>query len=282
MFVSRRIFSIGLLPLTAALASTTVNAGPMQPMVTILDGEAFLLRGADKLALAEGVPLEPEDIVEVPPKSRLARIEFSDGLALALGPDTRAMLLPRLGGDRAGARLYLLSGWAKLAAPKGVVAAVLSRTLDIRTADATVVLSVLPATATLFVEAGEATAGRNSAGMKPVKAGELLSFAGTDDARPVLTNRPTQAYVATLPRAFMDNIPLRAAHFTGKPMVPRPLGPVAYADEQPWIDAEGVVRRAYLPRWRALARDPDARRELLAGMKSHPEWASVLARPADK
>ena len=281
MFVSRRIFSIGLL-LAAAFLVESVSAAPTQPLVTILDGDAFLLRGSEKLALAEGVPLQPEDIVEVPASSRMARIEVPDGLALALGPGSRTMLAPRLGGERAGARIYLLSGWAKLDVPKGVQAAVLSRALDIRSGAATVVMSVQPAAATLFVEAGEATAGRNSSAMKPVKAGELLSMAAAEDAQPVLTNRPTQAYVATLPRAFMDNIPLRAAQFTARPSVPRSLGPVTYADAQPWIDAERVMRRAYLPRWRALARDPDARRELLADMKSHPEWAAVLARPADK
>ena len=69
--------------------------------VTIADGEAVLIRGAMRYQLAEGVRLAKDDIVETSAKGRLLRIEFSDGLILDLGPESRAILAPKLAGDRA-------------------------------------------------------------------------------------------------------------------------------------------------------------------------------------
>jgi hypothetical protein len=82
-----------------------------------------------------------------------------------------------------------------------------------------------------------------------------------------------------MPRAFMDSLPSRAAAFQGKDVVAKELGPIAYADAQPWIDAEPALRRAFVKRWRTLAKGAEFRRGLVAGLKSHPEWEPVLFPP---
>ncbi|QHJ00929.1 hypothetical protein GT347_24825 [Xylophilus rhododendri] len=281
MFVSRRIFTLSALGMVCTIA----HAAPAGPLLTILDRDAFLLRDDARLALAEGVALRPDDILEVPAQGKLARLEYADGLSLALGPGSRALLAPRLKGDRGGARTYLLAGWVKLSAPKGVAASVLSPALDVATTGGTIVLAVRPEAAQVFAENGEAAVRRpgNAGAVQVVKTGELLGLAATAGAQPELANRPTQAFVSTLPRAFMDALPPRAARFQGKEVEPQKIGPLSYADAQPWLDAESVaLRRANLPRWRPLLRDAEFRRGLAAGLKAHPEWDPILNPPPPK
>lgn len=283
MFVNRRVL-IACLP---GLLCPAVQAAPKKPpqkagLLTILDGDAFLLRGSDRLALAEGVELQQDDILQVPADSRLARIEYPDGLTLALGPGSSALVAPRLADDRAGARIYLLTGWAKLAAPKDVKAMLSSPTLDYATTGGTVVLSLQAQGTQLFTESGDTTISIDGAPGRTLKTGELFSLQAAAGSKPELTNRPTQAFVATLPRAFMDALPLRAAKFQDKTVEPRKLGPLVYADAQPWLDAEPALRRANLSRWRPLAKDPGFRHGLSAGIKAHPEWEPILSPPSDK
>ena len=66
-----RIFLAALLA-GCALAAT---AAPRAPLVTMLDGEATLLRDGTRYALAEGVRLQAGDLLATGPNTRLLRIE---------------------------------------------------------------------------------------------------------------------------------------------------------------------------------------------------------------
>ena len=275
-FVSRRIFLAASLSLPAA----TVQAAPPTAapavgggLVTIVDGEVFLLRDNGRFALAEGVVLKADDILEVPEKAALARIELPDGTSLALGPGSRALLAPRIPGERAGARLYLLAGWLKIVAPAGKTVSVLSPVVDVLTTGGTVVVSVMADATRVVPESGEAVVRRRATPPQPVKAGEMYSRARGTASKPSIEKRPPADFIASLPRAFLDALPSRAARFQDRTVEPRRLGDIAYADAQPWIDGEPALRRAYLPRWRPLAADPEFRRGIAAGMSAHPEWA---------
>ncbi|HEX3141104.1 MAG TPA: hypothetical protein VHQ87_13675, partial [Rhizobacter sp.] len=93
-------------------------AAAPQATVTIADGEAVLIREATRYQLAEGVRLAKDDIIETTAKGRLLRIEFSDGVILDLGPESRAILAPRLSERaRPAARMGLLRGLIKLTVP---------------------------------------------------------------------------------------------------------------------------------------------------------------------
>jgi hypothetical protein len=268
-----------LLAAALALAVGTAQAAPLAQL-TILDGEALLLRDAAKLAAAEGVALQADDIVELGPQARLLRLEFADGTLLDLGPGSRALMAPRLAGERARARVYLLAGWAKASVPKGQSFALLSPALDFNAGAATTAVLALPAgggSAQLFAEAGELQLRRPGAAAQTLKAGELLSLAG---GKAQTLNRPSPDFVQAMPRAFLDSLPARAALFKGKEVAPKRLAALAYADAQPWLTAETPLRRAYLPRWRPLARDAEFRRGLVAGLKNHPEWEPILFPPA--
>jgi hypothetical protein len=266
--------------LAALLASCALAAAaaPRAPLVTMLDGEAMLLRDGARFALAEGVRLQAGDLLATGPHTRLLRVEFPGGVSVAFGPDSRAMLTPDLGDDmRAG--VYLLSGWVKLAAPSGVSGAIRSRVADSDTTSGTLILSVQGDAAQAFAESGPSRVHPRApdAQAYALKSGEMLSVPA-GNAKPTLASGASPAFVQAMPRPFMDSLPSRFAAFpTDVP--PHRLGDMSYADAQPWIDAEASLRRVFAQRWRRLAADPAFRRGLVAGLKAHPEWTPILTPP---
>src|ERR1700753_1757489 len=119
--VSRRLLAALL-----ATCAVAASAAPGMPLVTVLDGDATLLRDGARFALAEGVRLKAGDLLATGHQTKLLRVEFPAGPGIALGPDSRAMVTPNLGGDSSRAGIYLLSGWAKVAAPAGAPGAIRS------------------------------------------------------------------------------------------------------------------------------------------------------------
>ena len=257
---------------TCALAA---SAAPRAPVVTMLDGEALLLRDGARFALAEGVRLQAGDLLATGPRTRLLRVEFPGGVGVAFGPDSRAMLTPDLGDDmRAG--VYLLTGWVKLAAPSGVSGAIRSPVADTDTTAGTLILCVQPDAAQAFAETGPSRVQPRApdAPAQSLKSGEMLAMP-TGGGKPVLAKGASQAFVQSMPRVFMDSLPARFAAFSAD-VPPRRTGEMSYADAQPWIDAEAPLRRLFAERWRRLAADPQFRSGLVGGLKAHPEWTPIL------
>lgn len=294
-FVRRGLPALaGLLTLVllAGGAAAQAPAAAPAPTVTILDGSAVLLRGAGRLQVAEGVRLAPQDIVETAADARLVRIEFPDGLALSLGPGTRAMLDPRLAGEKGrAARVYLLRGWFKLnaapapagkpgAAPAPAPMSPLSSPgLDLVAASGSVVASVQDNALQVFVESGDATvqerqAGAPTGGPQKLRSGEFLARAGT--AKSAIAPRAPGDFVQQLPRSFLDTLPARAAMFSDREVTPKALGDITYPEVAAWLAAEPALRRPAMPRWRPLTRNPAFRNALVADMAAHPEWDRVL------
>ncbi len=279
----RLLLSLSSCVLLAAGGAAHATA-PRIALVTVLDGEAQVLRDDGKFTVAEGIPLQAGDILVTGPQTRLLRIEYPDGHAVAFGPDTQALLEPHLAGDAANASVYLLAGWAKLNVPKGQ-AVLAGPPVEVASSGGAAVVSWTAAggTAMVFAESGALQLqSRGAAGAPPVLAtGQMLALGGAG-GKPELSSRPTPAFVQSMPRAFMDSLPARAAAFQGKDIEPKPAGPLAYADAQPWLDAEPALRKAFVRRWHAKAHDADFRRGLVAGLKAHPEWEPVLYPPVPK
>jgi hypothetical protein len=267
--------------LTALLGCFSAQAVPGLALVTILDGEAWMLRDGSKLALAEGVKLQADDILQVPEQQgRLLRIEFADGLSLAFGPGTLAQLAPRLPGERGKARAYLLRGWAKVTvSAKSGPASLVAPAFDARGIGANAVFAVLPNSSQAFSETGDLSFKPVAAGSAavPMKTGNWIDMAGS--AKPVLAQRPSSAFIQQVPKPFLDALPSRAALFAGKEKDAKPLSELSYADAQPWLDGEPMLRRAAITRWKALARKPEFKSALIANLKAHPEWEPVLFPP---
>jgi hypothetical protein len=261
--------------------STGLWAATPIATVTIADGEVVLIREASRLQLAEGVRLVKDDIVETSAKGRLVRIEFSDGVILDLGPESRALLAPKLTGDRASlpARLHLLRGEAKLTVPPASppITAFTSPSFDVSNIARSAVFVVKADQAAAFAESGELAlqerrAGK-AAGNFTLKGGEF--FARTGDAKATVTSRPAPAFIQQLPRPFLDTLPSRAALFKTREVEPKPLGDISFADAEAWIDAEGF-RSQFATRWKALAQNPAFRSGLVANLSAHPEWDRTL------
>jgi len=247
------------------------------PLVTMLDGDATLLRDGARFALAEGVRLQAGDLLATGHQTKLLRVEFPAGPAIALGPDSRAMVTPNLGGDSNHAGVYLLTGWAKVAAPAGAPGALRSPVADTDTPAGTLILDVQGGSAEAFAETGPSRVQPRApdAPAQPLKSGEMVKVAS---GKAVLSRGASPAFVQAMPRAFMDSLPSRIAAFATD-VAPRRLGEMSYADAQPWIDAEAPLRRVFAERWRRLAADPQFRSGLVEGLKSHPEWTPILYPP---
>ena len=265
--------------------------------LTILDGEAQLVRDAATWQAPEGARLAAGDIVQTAAASRLVRLELAAGAAIDLGPSTRVQLAPQLRGDpaRRAAGLYLLEGWLKLtqgAAAQGDGVLVASPLLDVTGVARDVVVAAHGEAVWAFAESGAVTLVPRQGGkpLAPVtlKAGEFLERADGSKARPAVSARPTGTFLQQVPRAFRDTLPRRAALFQADAPAPKRLAPIAYADVQPWLAAEPDLRRGFVTRWRGAARDADFRRALDAHLAAHPEWDRVLhpekyrPRPAAK
>jgi hypothetical protein len=84
------------------------------------------------------------------------------------------------------------------------------------------------------------------------------------------------AFVAEMPKAFRDSLPLRADKYREREVTPRPAPDFVYADVEGWLKAETPFRRQFIERWRAKARDSAFRSALIANLSSHPEWDPIL------
>jgi hypothetical protein len=250
-------------------------AGPSDALgtLTILDGEAVLLRGANRFALAEGVRIRAADIVQSGPGGRLLRFELDDGSTVALGPDTQAQFFPDL---RPKAVLYLLQGWAKFSAAKAAPMAMSTPGFSRAQFDHELVVQVLPDGFSLFVEGGDLALEGMASGGKTIslKAGEWMhqGAGGKPERSPQLPG----TFVTAMPRPFMDKLPSLAARFASQETVPKRVSAISYADLQGWLHAESRLVKANLPRWKPLAQTPEFRHSLEAGLATHPEWAPLL------
>jgi len=266
--------------LAALLAGCALAAGaaPRAPLVTVLDGEATLLRDGGRFALAEGVRLQAGDLIATTDQTRLLRVEYPGGPAVGFGPGSRAMLTPDLGSDMRGG-VYLLNGWVKVVAPAGVSGALRSPLADTDTTGGNLIVDLQADSAQAFAESGPSRVQPRAPGAsaQALKAGDMLTLPA-GGGKPVLSKGAAPAFVQAMPRAFMDSLPSRLAKFSTD-VAPRRLGDMSYADAQPWIDAEPSLRRVFAQRWRRLAAEPQFRSGLVAGLKAHPEWTPILYPP---
>ncbi len=262
----------------ALLAAGGAVAADVAGTVTILEGEAMVTRAASRLRAAEGVRLQQGDIVETG-DAAFMQAELVDRTVMQLGPKSRVMV----GGPvrlKAERTLYALSGWFKLsnARKEGNVRAFEFRSplIEIGLLPGVVVMQLKTNEATLFAERGDlklVERPKNTA--LGVRQGQTYRRAG--GTRGTLAGTAPAAFVAEMPKAFRDSLPLRADKYGAREVQPRPAPEFAYADVEPWLKAESPsFRRHFVTQWRSKARDAEFRRALIANLSSHPEWDPVL------
>ncbi|MEO8057588.1 MAG: hypothetical protein ABI671_04620 [Burkholderiales bacterium] len=271
------LFALSMLP--AHGAETTLG------VISIKDGELVVLRETREFAATEGLRLRADDIVRSRESTRLARIETDDGTVLDLGPGTELLLQPRAFSNAAerGLSLYLLRGWLKLgtatATASGASNVVLAMPqLGVARLTGSVVVRATPQASLVFVESGRAdvferTDGR-PAGSHALKDGD--AFAARASLPGTLLRRPPADLISGLPRAFVDSLPRRASLWQGRVVEAGSGTEPAYASVAPWINAEALLRPAFVQRFGPLARDRGFRAGLVAELRAHPEWKRVL------
>lgn len=256
-------------PLAAAAADTTVT-------VTLLEGPTTLIRGVTRYALAEGVRLQSGDILEVGDKG-LAEMEFSDGVALALGPKTRVLAVSVPHGKPAPGDFYVTQGALKFSGVKqGARLRVLTPLFTLQPVEGTVVLALGSKEGSVFVEGGEARlAGRGTRGSAPVRLKSGDFYTG-DESKGGVAGRPSPAFIDALPKVFLDPLPSRMARYKDRQVQPRPLEAVKYAEVETWLKAPPEIRRRMPARFKPRAADPAFRAALVENLKFHPEWDPIL------
>jgi hypothetical protein len=269
------------LVLMAAACAAPPTAG--EPHVTLLDGGATLLDGARRSAVLAGQPLSARSIIETAADARLVRIEWPNGQAADLGPDTRAMIEPPPVGMRGkpAPALYLLQGWVKQASGQGAPAGGLaSLRLQVLPFDGAVVVHVAADDTLLFVESGDVTLVERSGSatkLLEARAGSLYRRGGAGPAS-LVARAPTDQ-LQRVPVSFRDPLPRRYATVP-VPKDPAPLLPApSYPELRPWLTAEQAVRAGFTRRFMPLLRDTTFRRELDQRLADHEEWRPILHPP---
>jgi hypothetical protein len=238
-------------------------------VVTILDGEAQVVQGVAKFAVTEGMRLAPGDIVVTSGSTRLLRIEGPAGELMSLGPQTELMLSPRLaarGSGRAAPAAYLMRGWVKT--NRGFA----SPTWDLDATGGELVASLQEGVNQVFVETGAASFQESGAAAQTLAAGTFVERRG---AAKSVKGRPTPAFIAQMPRPFLDTLPLRAHLFAQAKPAGKALGAPSYGDLKAWLTAEPGLRQGLMRRWQPLVQG-EFRSALEKNLVAHPEWERLL------
>ena len=259
-------FALLAFPLVAAAAEPVAT-------VTLLEGPAGLVRGVTRYALAEGVRVQSGDIIEVGDKG-LAQIEFPDGAALAMGAGTRmlAVSIPR--GKSAAGDYYVMQGALKVAGVNKSARLRFSNPIyTLQPAEGVSVMIVRGEEGSVFIESGGA---RLAAAPETVslKSGEFYTRkAGQKGA---VAPRPSPAFIAAMPKAFLDALPSRMARYKEREVQPKRIDDVSYAEVEAWLKAPPAIRRPLVSRFEPRASNPAFRSGLVANLKFHPEWDPIL------
>ena len=269
---TRWLFCLCLLALTSA-ASAGAPA-----LVSILQGDATLVRQTTRYALAEGVALADGDIVETAADAFL-QIELDDGTIIGVAEKGRLLLKPQITAPKttsAAPQFYLLEGWIKLsAAPKAPAEfGFLTPAFELVSPGATIVARVRAKGYELFVESGSARLIARGVA-SGLKGNDFVTQASNAD-KPAIGANLGGEFLQLLPRQFRDRLPVRAALFTGRSVAPKPIGPVAYADVSAWLHTEPGIRLALSRQWRPRVADRAFRSEVAANLAAHTEWERVL------
>ncbi len=262
------------------LVAATPCLGADVGTVTLLDGKPRLLRGTTWFALVEGARIRDSDVIDVPDKA-LAQLEMTDGGALSLiGPGALYAVATTPGDakQRPATEFWLTRGWLKVdTKPTATRLRIRSGLGSILTSDAAAVLRLTGDTLDVFVETGNARAvepGKSDSAGVDVKAG---GFASRGAGKPFASaERAPSAFVAALPRDFMDALPLRAARFANarEPVMDREA---SYADVQSWLS--GPYRVSFMKRFEPKLADPAFKAAADANSKATPEWVTVAKPP---
>jgi len=253
------------------LVSGAASATPEIGVVTLVEGEARLLRGATWYKLVPGARIEEGDIVEALDRAQ-AQLEFTAGSAVNLVGAGSAYVTAAKSGLLV---LTLPNGWLKVAA-KAPGVRVRTTPFDVVTADGILVMHAQGPVADFFVEAGsvkffELTASGADGPARDAKRGEYWAKSATVPFTTV--PRAPRTFVDAMPRHFADPLPAFAAKMKAKPTLVVDHE-ITYAEAEPWL--AGRDRAVFERRFASRLRDPAFRRAVEPVVARYPSWDRVL------
>ena len=258
-----------LLLCLASLLASSLACAQAKSVVGIVEGSATLIRQTTRYALAEGVALNEQDIIETAPGA-FAQIELPGGVLVGIGESTRLILRPRVGKGLTAPSLYLLQGWLKTSTSGTFGYA--SPAFEIATQAATTVVYTTGVQYEVFLESGAAklTLRDGAQAIAQLAGGDFAQR--REGATPTVARRAAPEFLAKVPRPFRDRLPARGEEFAKRNVAPKALGEVAYTDVAAWLRTEPAVRLPLLPLWRPRAADLTFRAAAKADLAQHPEW----------
>ena len=270
-------FGLGCLIFLVAAPCLGADIG----IVTLVDGKPKVLRGTAWFILSEGVRVRDGDTLDVPDRGQL-QLELPDGGAVSvIGPGAlyAASLTPRDAKQPALAELYLTRGWLKLdTKPPGARLRIRTPLGTLIASDAAAVMHLTGDAIEMFVETGSV---KMTEAAKPDASGSETKgggYAARATGKPVESAaRAPSAFVATMPRDFMDPLPKRASKFASARADPAPDRDATFPEAQPWLT--GPYRAAFMKRFEPKLADPAFRTAAEANSKVVPEWSAVVAKP---
>jgi hypothetical protein len=266
--ISRRAW----LPLSLALFSLAANAATEIGTVTLVEGNARLLRGTTWFKLIAGTRVEDGDIIEAADRAQ-AQVEFAGTLASLAGPAT-VYLVPATA-KLAPVVFALNLGWLKVAAtPPGL--RVRTAPFDVVVAEGVVVVHAQRPAVDFFVESGsgklvESTPNGAGGPMRELKRGDYWTTApaGTLATAP----RAPKVFVDAMPRHFTDPLPTLAGKIKSKPTLVVDHE-ITYAEAEPWL--AGRDRAVFERRFAGRLRDPVFRQAVEPNIARYPSWDRQL------
>ena len=261
--------------LLAWCLAAAAHAAPLGT-VTIADGRAHVTRGVSVLVPAEGAILEEGDIVELE-DGALLQVETADGSALSFSSRAQA-LLPLAGTGGKPGDLLLAAGWVKLNLAAAAQVPALA-TAQVRLVGQNVIyVATAGADGTqLFSESGELVpvfAAAKAGQPAVIKSGDFIAI--RPDASVATARRPPPAFVAAMPKVYLDRLPMRLSRLKAKGVPMKAERDIAFADVDTWVKRFPAARTALLTQFEPLLKDPAFVQQLEPAIKDYPEWEQAL------
>jgi hypothetical protein len=277
------VFRSFLVAALLAAAFPSARAADAPGTITILEGEAQIFRGMSRYAAAEGVRLVFGDIVETGDNTFM-QIELGDQSTLQLGGIGRVMINGGPGTRKPERWIYFMNGWGKISGarrdPKAEAPYELRAPLfEVAPNAGTIVFLATSIDVRLFVERGEVRLGERQRAGAPatftLRVGD--TYTRKASGRGTVVPDPSPEFLVKVPKNFRDTLPSRMDRFRDRDVKPKEAPEFGYADVELWLNAEPLIRRPLVQRWKAKAfRDPAFKAGIVANMSSHMEWDPVL------
>ena len=257
--------------LALMLVSGAATAAPEIGVVTLVEGEARLLRAATWYKVVPGAHVEEGDIVEVLDRAQ-AQLEFTAGTAMNLVGAGSIYMMPARSSPPV---VSLPNGWLKVAA-KAPGVRIHTAPFDAVTADGIVVMRAQGPVAEIFVEAGnvkllELSANGADGAARDAKRGEYWAKSATVAFTTV--PRAPRTFVDAMPRHFADPLPAFAARMKSKPVLIVDHE-ITYAEAEHWL--AGRDRAVFERRFASRLRDPAFRKAVEPVVARYPSWDRIL------